>query len=95
MVRQSGAPVSLANAFCKPVRPGYDSDLMTASVEELDAYWGKLTKVYGAEGVAAKAICTIPDVKLENLANAQRDSFDDVVEAVMATLKTPANGEGA
>ena len=47
VVRHSGVPVSLANAFCKPVRPGYDSDLMAASIKEMDAYWGKLTKVYG------------------------------------------------
>ena len=95
VVRQSGTPVSLANAFCKPVRPGYDSDLMTASIKELDAYWGRLTKVYGAEGVAAKAICTIPDVELESLADAQKDSFKTVVEAVMDALKSAPNGEAA
>ena len=93
VVRQSGTPVSLANAFCKPVRPGYDSDLMAASIKEMDAYWGKLTKVYGSDGVAAKAICTIPDAKLESLADAKKDSFKDVVEAVMKALKGASNGE--
>ena len=95
VVRKSGVPVSLANAFCKPVRPGYDSDLMAASIKEMDAYWGKLTKVYGAEGVAAKAICAIPDVELKSLADDQEDSFEAVVKAVMSALKTPANGEAA
>ena len=95
VVRQSGAPVSLANAFCKPVRPGYDSDLMTASIKELDTYWGKLTKVYGTDGVAAKAICTIPDVELESLADAQKGSFEAVVKAVKDALKNASNGEAA
>ena len=95
VVRQSGTPVSLANAFCKPVRPGYDSDLMAASIKEMDAYWGKLKKVYGAEGVAAKAICTIPDVELESLADARKDSFGTVVKAVMDALKNASNGEAS
>ncbi len=95
VVRQSGAPVSLANAFCKPVRPGYDSDLMTASIKEMDAYWGKLTKVYGDQGVTAKAICTIPDVELKNLADTGKDSFDSVVKAMMTALGNPSNGEVA
>ena len=95
VVRQGGTPVSLANAFCKPVRPGYDSDLMTASIKEMDAYWGRLTKVYGAKGVAAKAICAIPDVELESLADAQKDCFKAVVEAVRDALKGSSNGEAA
>ena len=97
VVRQSGAPVSLANAFCKPVRPGYDSDLMAASIKEMEAYWGRLTKVYGDKGVAAKAICTIPDVELESLADDKvvKDSFDEVIEAVMDAIKGSSNGEAA
>ncbi len=95
VVRHNGTSVSLANAFCRPVRPGYDSDLMTASIKEMDTYWSKLTKVYGADGVAAKAICTIPDVELEGLADVQKDSFRAVVEVVMGALKGPSNGEGA
>ena len=95
VVRQSGAPVSLANAFSKPVRPDYDSDLMTASIKEMDAYWGKLTKVYGDQGVTAKAICTIPDVELKNLADTGKDSFDSVVKAMMTALGNPSNGEVA
>ena len=97
VVRQSGTPVSLANAFCKPVRPGYDSDLMAASIKEMEAYWGRLTKVYGDKGVAAKAICTIPDVELESLADDKvvKDSFDEVIEAVMDAIKGSSNGEAA
>ena len=95
VVRQSGTPVSLANAFCKPVRPGYDSDLMAASIKEMDTYWGNLTKIYGTEGVAVKAICTIPDVELKSLSDAQKDSFEAVVETVMDALKGASNGEAA
>ena len=95
VVRQSGVPVSLANAFCKPVRPGYDSDLMTASIKEMDAYWGKLAKVYGSKGVAVKALCAIPDVDLESLADARKDCFNAVIKAVMGALKNPSKGEAS
>lgn len=95
VVRQSGAPVSLANAFCKPVRPGYDSDLMTDSIKAMDAYWGKLTKVYGAEGVTVKVICTLSEVELKSLAGDSKETFDEVVTAVTDALKNAPSGEAS
>ena len=92
IVRTSGAPVSLANAFCKPVRPGRDSDLMSDSIKGLDAYWGKLTRVYGCDGVAAKTICTVSDVALEHLGDARQTTLDHVVECVKENLRNYSNG---
>ncbi len=44
VVRENGAPVSLANAFAKPVRPSHDSDLMEESIAQAGlTYWGKLS----------------------------------------------------
>lgn len=86
VVRTNGAPVSLANAFAKPVRPERDTGLMEASIVRLDDYWGKLTAVYGETGIAAKAICTIPDVELKNLHTAKTNSLAEVVTAVMNVL---------
>ena len=95
VVRQSGTPVSLANAFCKPVRPGHDSDLITDSIKAMDAYWGKLTKVYGTKGVAVKGICTLSEVELKSLAGDSKETFDEVVQAVTDALKNAPNGEAA
>jgi len=92
VVRKAGAPVSLANAFAKPVRPGHDTDLMEESITRLDSYWGKLTEVYGEEGVAAKAICIVPEVELKSLKSCKKDSFKDVVNVVMGVLQSPSNG---
>lgn len=86
VVRASGAPVSLANAFTKPVRPARDVDLMEASISRLDDYWGKLTTVYGETGIAAKAICMIPTVELTHLHDAKKDSLTEVVTTVMQAL---------
>ena len=95
VVRQSGTPVSLANAFCKPVRPGHDSDLITDSIKAMDAYWGKLTKVYGTKGVTVKGICTLSEVELKSLAGDSKETFDEVVQAVTDALKNAPNGEAA
>jgi CRISPR system Cascade subunit CasC len=50
--RQGGVPISLANAFAKPVRPTKnDDDLVGLSVDALTKHWDTLQKVYGEQGV--------------------------------------------
>ena len=95
VVRNGGTPVSLANAFCKPVHPGRDSDLMSDSIRELDAYWSRLTGVYGSDGIAAKAICTVTEVTLEHLADAKKDSLAEVMQCVRETLRNLSDGGAA
>jgi CRISPR system Cascade subunit CasC len=60
VVRESGAPQSLANAFVKPVRPHGDKSLVEASIEELERYldrslelWGDRVKVLACAEVDA------------------------------------------
>ena len=49
--RQGGVPISLANAFAKPVRPKKDDDdLVGLSVTALTKHWDALKKVYGDAG---------------------------------------------
>ena len=50
MVRESGAPLSLANAFANPARPRGERDLTQVSVDQLADYWAKVTGVYGTGG---------------------------------------------
>jgi len=47
-IRRKGAPVSLANAFVRPVRPTNEANLTMASVNEMKAYWDRTLAVYGS-----------------------------------------------
>ncbi|MGO9118468.1 MAG: type I-E CRISPR-associated protein Cas7/Cse4/CasC [Desulfomonilaceae bacterium] len=50
--RQGGVPISLANAFAKPVHPTKnDDDLVGLSVDRLTKHWDALKTVYGDQGV--------------------------------------------
>ena len=96
VVRNSGTPVSLANAFCKPIRPGHDSDLMSESIKAMDAYWGKLTQVYGCQGITAKAVCTVENIPLENLGRGdKKTTLEQVIGSVAEALQKSSNGEPA
>ncbi len=55
VVRESGMPCSLINAFCTPVRLSKDSaGLLDQSVERMANYWGKMTQVYGDDGIVVQ-----------------------------------------
>lgn len=47
VVLRTGGPLSLANAFERPVAPRYDQALTSLSVEALAAYEGELATAYG------------------------------------------------
>lgn len=50
--RRGGVPISLANAFAKPIRPkNNDDDLVGLSVDALTRHWKELSEVYGHQGV--------------------------------------------
>jgi len=85
VVRQNG-PWSLANAFLNPVRPSRDADLVEASVRALDQYWGRLTAMYGDEGIRAQAVCTLANDGLGNLAGARVDSVKELLATVEGAL---------
>ena len=50
VVRSSGTPQSLANAFVKPVRAHGDKSLVEASVEELERYLDRSLELWGDQG---------------------------------------------
>lgn len=60
VVRNDGA-WSLANAFVKPISPGRDSDLIGESVQALDRYWGRLTGLFGEEGITTRGVALDED----------------------------------
>ncbi|MBT9136181.1 MAG: CRISPR system Cascade subunit CasC [Firmicutes bacterium] len=88
VVRANGAPASLANAFVKPVRPSRDKDLITASIEALVDYWERLAKLYGENGIQARAICQLRDANLKALTTDKVDSLDGLVDKVIQAVNS-------
>lgn len=64
-VRERNMPVSYANAFLKPVRPGPNGDptLMERSIAALEEYAGRLRERYSLTG-DRRAVLSVPDVPL-------------------------------
>lgn len=86
VVREDGMSWSLANAFEKPVYPGYQRGLIGESVGRLDEYWGRLEQVYGD---GRKHVCVValePDLPLEQLAGYTLGSVEEWVECTLAAL---------
>ncbi len=54
-VVRNAAAWSLANAFLRPVRASGEHDLVDRSIEELEAYWARLAKMYGTQGLRVVA----------------------------------------
>lgn len=56
VVRDGGAPMNLANAFCTPARPTKESGLIDVSVKKFADYWQRYTGVYGTDGIISTAL---------------------------------------
>jgi CRISPR system Cascade subunit CasC len=61
IVRDGGAPWSLANAFVKPVRPSEKTDLVRGSMDALDAHLGATANMYGTKGIKDAPWCALAD----------------------------------
>jgi CRISPR system Cascade subunit CasC len=83
--RKGGVPVSLANAFCKPVRPTKDDDdLVGLSVAALTQHWGELEKVYGKQGVEVTSCFHLQqEGRLNGIADSDRGSVEKAINAVL------------
>ena len=83
--RQGGVPVSLANAFAKPVRPTKsDDDLVGMSVAALTKHWDAVKKVYGNQGVKTTSCFHLDqEGRLNGLSNSVKDNVVDAIQAIM------------
>lgn len=83
--RAKGVPISLANAFAKPVRPMKDDDdLVGLSVAALTKHWDALKSVYGEQGVTTKACFQIQqEGRLNGLKDDDKKSVKAAIDAVM------------
>jgi CRISPR system Cascade subunit CasC len=86
VVRSDGQSWSLANAFEKPVQPGRDGGLVNPSIAALDAYWARLRKVYGDEGILAAVLATDEQAPLDALRPAAASTFSAWQERILAGL---------
>lgn len=80
-VARDGSPVSLANAFIKPIHPGRDGDLVGMSIAALDDYYGRLVGMYGDGGLKQSAVCQMHGVPLAHLKD-DVSSVDKLIAAV-------------
>ena len=91
--RQGGVPISLANAFAKPVRPTKDDDdLVGLSVDRLTKHWDAIKKVYGEQGVQATACFHLEqEGRLNGLSGSDKESVEKAINAVMEVEETMSN----
>jgi CRISPR system Cascade subunit CasC len=89
---REGQPVSLANAFVKPVTPSNGDSLVEKSIGALDGFYGRLLKMYGDGGLKKSAVCQMEGVSLKHL----REEVGSV-QQLIGTLVAAAfpNGGGA
>jgi len=88
VVRKDGAPCSLVNAFCTPVRLEKNSGLLDQSVERLAKYWEKMTQVYGDESVVVQPFFSAVDenfTKPLGTAVSKKAAVEAVVRALPPT----------
>jgi CRISPR system Cascade subunit CasC len=86
-VRDGGFAWSLANAFERPVYPNRKGGLVAPSVQQLDTYWSRLTKVYGDDSItAASALALDPDLPLSALKDAEEDTLESWIDTVLTAL---------
>lgn len=88
VARKDGMSWSLANAFEKPVTPAREGGFVKNSIEAADEYWGKLSKIYGSDGLSTFALKLDDDATLSALAGSEKDSENEWIESVLAALST-------
>ena len=91
VVRDKGL-ASLANAFARPV-DGRDKGLMVNSVEAFARYWGKLTKMYGPNGIRSAVYAAIEDAGIDDLNNNAAQKVDTVQELLTRTMSELGGGQ--
>lgn len=85
--RSTGNPLSLANAFVTPVRPGNQpgEDLVSQSAKALAAHLGELTSLYGSQGAQFR-LATRKELAFDVAGTRHEASFDALVKAVESDL---------
>jgi CRISPR system Cascade subunit CasC len=91
VVRDKGL-ASLANAFARPV-DGRGEGIMVNSVEALARYWGRLTEMYGLNGIRSVAYATIEDAGLDALNSNHAKKVNNVKELLAQSMSGLGGGQ--
>lgn len=86
VARFDGGAWSLANAFETPVKPAKDGGVVCPSIIALDAYWGKLVKTYGNDGVKPVSLAVACGGNLVNLKSALSENLNTWVDCLLNEL---------
>lgn len=83
--RQGGVPISLANAFVRPVWPKREGDdIVRMSVEALLGHWSEIRKKYGDQGIQAISCFQVGlEGALEDIKEYEKDTVDEAINAVL------------
>jgi len=83
VVIRRNAPISLANAFMKPVRPTESRDAMELSIDSLREYGARCEKAYTAhDDVIARFILTLRTPAHDRSGETRHESLDELAAAV-------------
>ena len=95
IVRESGVPWSLANAFERPVQitGRDDKGLVQKSIEAFDAYWVRLTGMYGEDGITVKAACWMDEAEAPNLDPCKVANIEALYAAVQEAIADSNGGD--
>jgi CRISPR-associated protein Cas7/Cse4/CasC subtype I-E len=89
-VARDRAPMSLANAFVKPVVPRNGDSLVEKSIEALDDFYGRLIKMYGDGGLKKSAVCQMEGATLHHL----REDVSSVEKLIDTVVSAAFDGKG-
>lgn len=85
--RKDGESWSLANAFEKPVKADREGGYLSPSIAALDAYWGRLNKVYGADGAYPVALVLDDAAPVERLKDVLVENRSAWIQRMLAGLE--------
>jgi CRISPR-associated protein Cas7/Cse4/CasC subtype I-E len=90
-VVRDGLPLSLANAFVRPIAPHNGESLVEKSIDALDDYYGRLVGMYGDCGLASAALACMENCDAKHLLahpteerSRKRGSVDELIQHVVS-----------
>lgn len=90
VIRKSGQPMSLANAFANPVwAGGYGKEgLIEKSITQLDKYIGQMVNLYGMAGIDEFRYSMTEETELETLKDLGKryESLDQLIESTKGRI---------
>jgi CRISPR system Cascade subunit CasC len=87
---RDGPPISLGNAFVKPITPRNGDSLVVKSIEALDDYYGRLVAMYGDCGLKKSAVGQMEEVSLKHL----KETVGSVEDLIASVIQAAFEGKG-